>query len=79
MTVHDLINRLKRMDQTLDVYFAHPSHDYWRSELASEVSSLDVEQVKHSSYHDQMVTADDRDEAKAEARGEELVTVLLLR
>jgi hypothetical protein len=35
MLVIDLINRLKNMDPKLEVYFAHPSHDYWRSELAS--------------------------------------------
>lgn len=79
MLVSDLINRLKRMDPKLEVYFAHPSHDYWRSELASEVNSLDVEFVKHSAYHDQMTTTDELSPEEAEAKGEELVEVLLLR
>lgn len=76
MLVIDLINRLKQLDPQWEVYFAHPSHDYWRSELATPVESMDTEVVKHSSYHDQMTTVDPQDVDQDDA---EQQVVLMLR
>lgn len=61
MTVGELIKQLEDLDQTKEVYFAHPSHDYWRSELASEVESVGEELIKHSQYHGQMTTVRELD------------------
>lgn len=79
MTVKELIAYLEQQDQDAEVFFAHPSHDYWKTELASSVNEVQEAPVKHSGYHDQMVTVDDEDSEKAEARGEELKQVVLLR
>lgn len=75
MLVIDLINRLKRMDPKQEVYFAHPSHDYWRHELASPVEAAEVEAIKFSAYHDQMATVDREDEDKDDDE-QNLVVVL---
>jgi len=84
MTVKELIEELKLRDPKQPVYFAHPSHDFWRSELASEVETMDEERIKFSDYHSQMTTfkRDDRDN-DGDIRDEEpedgTLDVLLLR
>jgi hypothetical protein len=59
MTVQELINLLKNENPEMEVYFAHPSHDYWRSELASPIEIGNEEYIKHSQYHNQMTTIDE--------------------
>lgn len=76
MTVAELIAQLKGFDKNWEIYFAHPSHDYWRSELASPVESMDTEVVKHSAYHDQMTTVDPEKQDKDDA---EQTVALVLR
>lgn len=53
---------LEDFDPDQDVFFAHPSHDYWRSTLASEVRTVCNDTVKHSDYHRQHTIADYDDE-----------------
>lgn len=79
MKVRELIRELKAMDPEMEVYFAHPSHDYWRSELASEVERVDEERVHWSEYHGQMNTIDEDKVEKYAAKGEELLEVVILR
>jgi hypothetical protein len=59
MTVAELINLLKCEEPTREVYFAHPSHDYWHSELASPIEVGSEEYIQHSQYHNQMATIDE--------------------
>ena len=73
MTVKELIKALKDEDPDMPVYFAHPSHDYWRNTLASEVDELEPGTVQHSEYHGQMKVVEEPED------GEELVEVLILR
>jgi hypothetical protein len=75
MTVKELIEQLEAFDPKQEVFFAHPSHDYWKSELASLVENLDEEAVKFSAYHDQMTTVDLEDQDKHDAE-QKLVVVL---
>jgi hypothetical protein len=72
VTVKELIAQLERLDENSEVYFAHPSHDYWKTELASEVNEVTEAPLKHSGYHDQMATVDEEDRED----GEKLYVVL---
>jgi hypothetical protein len=51
------------------VFFAHPSHDYWRTELASEVRHLEEQRVKYSAYHSTMQTVDEDEDTEAKQDG----------
>jgi hypothetical protein len=52
MLAHDLAKMLLEQPN-IEVKFAHPSHDYWRTELASDIDSITEEQVKYTEYHRQ--------------------------
>ena len=62
MKVSELIERLENLDPEMEVMFEHPSHDHWRTVLASEVSQVSENMVKYAEYHRQYVLADDYDE-----------------
>jgi len=86
MLVIDLINQLKNLDPQAEVYFAHPSHDFWRTELASPVSAVEKELVKFNDYHSQMspfdLDEDADDDDKIGELGEQLegtLAVVMLR
>lgn len=77
MTVRELISKLMYEDSDAEVYFEHPSHDYWRTQLASEVRSLEVKTVGYSDYHQQYALP--RDEERVIPEKERPKKVLLLR
>ena len=62
MKVSELIERLENLDPEKEVMFEHPSHDHWRTVLASEVSQVSENMVKYAEYHRQYVLADDYEE-----------------
>lgn len=66
MKVRDLIAALSEHDQNAEVMFRHPSHDYWRNELASEVDGVERALVTWSDYHSQNKVVDTDDERKRE-------------
>lgn len=72
MTVGELIRSLSDFPLGQEVYFAHPSHDYWRSELASEVESVDEESIKYSQYHGQMCTVKQNENEESEVRTDDV-------
>lgn len=53
MTVQDLIATLRHEDPNAEVYFEHPSHDYWRTQLASPVVSNERKLIRFDEYHNQ--------------------------
>lgn len=77
MTVRELISRLMHEDPDAEVYFEHPSHDYWRTQLASEVCAFGVKTVGYSDYHQQYALP--RDEERVIPEKERPKKVLLLR
>ena len=62
MKVSELIERLKDFDDDMEVMFEHPSHDHWRTVLASEVSQVSENTVRYAEYHRQHVLAEGRDD-----------------
>ena len=62
MKVSELIERLQNLDPDMDVMFEHPSHDHWRTVLASEVSQVSENTVRYAEYHRQHVLAEGRDD-----------------
>ena len=54
LTVAELIDELQSMDPNARVVFTYPSGDYWRSELARVVETVDeaeTRDVRWSEYH----------------------------
>lgn len=59
MKVKELIEMLQCEDQEMEVRFACPSHDYWKTQIAKDVSYVESVFTKYSDYHQQDVVADD--------------------
>jgi len=64
LTVRELIEHLQDLDQNLEVHFSYNYGDYWRTQVAAEVSSVETGHVEHSDYHrmDKVVDLNDREE-----------------
>jgi len=74
MLAHDLAKMLLELPN-IEVKFGHPSHDYWRTELASDIDSITEEQVKFTAYHNKDKVVDTEYGEKVEGAR----TVLLIR
>jgi hypothetical protein len=57
MTVAQLIQELQQFDPNTPVYFGHPSHDHWKTELAAPVLSVGMDHIKDSDYHSSKAVA----------------------
>jgi hypothetical protein len=62
MKVSELIEQLQNLDPDMEVMYEHPSHDHWRTVLASEVSRVEENTVRYAEYHRQHVLAGGYDE-----------------
>ena len=72
MKVSELIERLENLDPDMDVMFEHPSHDHWRTVLASDILRVEENTVRYAEYHRQHVLAEgyDEDEEASDPRKE---------
>ena len=66
MTVAELIEYLEEQDKTLEVKFSYNSGDYWRTQVAKDLDSVEVGHVIHSDYHrmDKVVDSEDPEETE---------------
>jgi hypothetical protein len=63
MTVQELIEELQDFDPQMEVKFSYNFGDYWRTQVASNISRVNEEQVQYSSYHRMdKITDEDEDE-----------------
>ena len=62
MTVKELIEELSYQNPDAKVVFSYPSGDYWKTDLAGEVITVEEGDVTHSDYHDHLKIADSDDE-----------------
>lgn len=62
MKVSELIERLENLDPEMEVMFEHPSHDHWRTVLASDILRVEENTVRYAEYHRQHVLAEGRDD-----------------
>ena len=51
MLVKELIYQLSYMDPDAVVHFSYNYNDYWRTQVAPKVSSIETSYVTHSEYH----------------------------
>lgn len=83
MNVKELIEQLERMPPELEVKFAYNYGDYWKTEVAATVRSVDVADVTYSLYHQMDKTVDYDaeqeldDEERAKARERHRAVVIL--
>ena len=64
MKVSELIDLLQDEDPDMEVHFAAPSHDYWKTTLAPAARSVTTTRISHSAYHQDWKIADHVDDDK---------------
>lgn len=74
MLKEDLLALLETVPAGADIRFDQPTHDYWRSHLAVDITAIDEVKVSPSAYHNDEDKVDDSDEWD-----EDLKTVYLIR
>lgn len=85
MTVNELIEQLQAMQSNgngeMEVQFAYNYGDYWRTQVAATIDTVDTAQVKYSDYHsmDKVVDQERFDEDDGEVVvAEDTRTVVML-
>lgn len=82
MTVQELIENLEYFKEEYgagtEVMFSYTASDYWRTELAQNISDVDLKAVAFSSYHrtDKIVDLEDYDEDDQEPSSDKKVIVI---
>lgn len=51
MTVQELIDELSSYDPDMEIKFVYDSGDYWKTELAGGIDTIEEGNVAYSSYH----------------------------
>lgn len=79
MNVKELIEQLQRMPQDAEVKFAYNYGDYWRTQVAADVTRCDTGEVTYSEYHqmDKIVEYDAERELDRYARCQNRTVVIL--
>jgi hypothetical protein len=77
VTVKQLKEMLSDKDPDMEVYFAHSSHDYWGSVLASGVREVSEEEIRFTAYHDQYEVPKNRDVGEDDPEEKRKEVVLL--
>jgi hypothetical protein len=62
MTVNELKEYLEQFDGEMEVKFSYNSGDYWRTQVAKDISDVEEGYVKHSDYHRMDQIDEDEDE-----------------
>lgn len=80
MTVQELINQLQQFDPNMEVKFSYNYGDYWRTQVADDISAISSNQVKYSSYHktDKVIERDYEEEDDDLEYPDDVKTVVIL-
>jgi hypothetical protein len=62
MTVNELKEYLEQFDGEMEVKFSYISCDYWRTQVAKDISDVEEGYVKYSDYHRMDQIDEDEDE-----------------
>ena len=75
MRVRDLIEILEEFDPEMDVHFQYNYGDYWRTQVAPKVTSVEQIPVEYSEYHrmPKIIEIDEDDEEAYNNRREVVV------
>jgi hypothetical protein len=81
MTVKELIERLECFDSNMEVKFSYNYGDYWKTDVADEISDIEEAQVTYSSYHrtDKIVDRDDEEQDDELEYLDKIKTVVILK
>lgn len=68
MNVKELIEQLRTYPDDMEVMFAYNYGDYWKTEVAASISTVDTSKVTYSAYHqmDKVVTDDEHDDEEVD-------------
>lgn len=70
----DLLALIADLPDDADIRFDQPTHDYWRTHLAIDITAIDEVKVKPTAYHN------DEDAIQVDDEwNEELKTVYIIR
>lgn len=77
MKVKDLIEQLGYMNPEAEVHFQYNYGDHWRTQVAPEVSSVEMGIVRYSDYHrmPKVIEPDWDNEDADEVEGTEVVLI----
>jgi hypothetical protein len=75
LTVKELIESLEEFEPNTRVVFKYPSGDYWKTELAAPVITLDEGYVTYSQYHNKPKV--DEGESEADGLTEQVIIINL--
>jgi hypothetical protein len=78
MLVKELIHELSSMNPDAEVHFSYNYNDYWRTQVAPKVSSIETSYVTHSKYHNlpKLIELDDEDDEDDEDTDEKEVVII---
>jgi hypothetical protein len=62
MTVNELKEYLEQFDGDMEVKFSYNFGDYWRTQVAEDISDVEEGYVKYSDYHRMDKIDEDEDE-----------------
>ncbi len=83
MTVLELIQELQQIrvenGDDVEVKFAYPSGDYWKTVVCTQIDSVQMLAVKHSEYHDMDRLMEEEELIDLEDEGKEPKEVCVLR
>lgn len=58
-TVGELIAELSKYPENAPVTFGYTANDYWKTDVAEKIMSVEPANVKWSAYHDKLEVLDD--------------------
>jgi hypothetical protein len=62
MTVNELKEYLEQFDGEMEVKFSYTSSDYWRTQVAADISDVEEGYVTYSEYHRMNKVSEDQDD-----------------
>ena len=77
MTSHELARRLLT-GEDLPVYYGYPAHDYWKTEIAGDITEVEEDYAEWSEYHSKMQVSD-QEKDSFNPGDEKFKRVILLR
>ena len=77
MTAHELA-KLLLAGEDLPVYYGYPSHDYWKTEIAGDITEAEEDYAEWSDYHSKMRVSD-QEKDSFDPEDEKFKRIILLR
>ena len=74
MTVQELIDTLQCYDPDMEVQISYTSADYWRTQIADDIDSIDEGEVDYSEYHQKFRVIDEDDDDQRDPKTVVLIT-----